>query len=654
MSITCGFFNSVNGDRRYDAEQMSAIFDGIINDGVFAHVDGYFQTTAGTGMSVVVAPGRAWFNHTWTKNDSPMPLTIDPAEVILKRIDAVVLEVNSSDSVRNNTIKIVKGSPSSGSVKPTLINTDEVHQHALAYIDIQPGVTSITAENITIVVGQTECPFVTAILETTDITALLEKWEAEFRVWFDNVQAQLEGDIATNLQRQIDENWAKTWDATAAEAVGLSPESNPKDAFYVLGNLTPQIGDIKFTVDGDPGDSWLLCNGASVSRMDYPDLSMLTPRRVAFKEMTSYWKGVGSVGTFTDYHRLRYLNGYYIILGANNGTPCISFSTDLKSWTYKSLTELAGQNFYDIAYGNGVYVMVGAQSGVHNKMRSAWATDLNGRWSLAQDITFSTGAGLYANGQSDFASFVVDVLYANGYFVLAAFTRHPTNNRSYLSCAYCVDPRSDAWTQVLSDDLSYYMAYCVKVRYINGNYVLTYATSPGGSSPFCALQHTPDIANTPFSKITLKTTSNSSMNAHLTLCDIRFNGSEYIIASFIPGMKGVSLFHSSALSGPWSEIPTNTTLATSYDLPGAFFNYMDGVYVFGGPGRMSYSESLNGPWVAVDNPGTRRDSLFTDEKAIYMTYGSALSSTWLDLTMITLPEISLSSSVYAFIKAKKG
>ena len=34
MAVTSGFFNSVNHDRLYDAEQLSSIFDGIIIDGV--------------------------------------------------------------------------------------------------------------------------------------------------------------------------------------------------------------------------------------------------------------------------------------------------------------------------------------------------------------------------------------------------------------------------------------------------------------------------------------------------------------------------------------------------------------------------------------------------------------------------------------------
>ena len=30
MAFTYGFFNSLNGDRKYTAEQLSSIFDGLI------------------------------------------------------------------------------------------------------------------------------------------------------------------------------------------------------------------------------------------------------------------------------------------------------------------------------------------------------------------------------------------------------------------------------------------------------------------------------------------------------------------------------------------------------------------------------------------------------------------------------------------------
>ena len=64
MAFTCGFFNSENGDRKYNAEQMSAIFDGIIADGVFTTIGDHMAVSAGTGMQVLVGTGKAWFDHT--------------------------------------------------------------------------------------------------------------------------------------------------------------------------------------------------------------------------------------------------------------------------------------------------------------------------------------------------------------------------------------------------------------------------------------------------------------------------------------------------------------------------------------------------------------------------------------------------------------
>lgn len=100
MAFTCGFFNSENGDRKYNAEQMSAIFDGIIADGVFTTIGDHMAVSAGTGMQVLVGTGKAWFDHTWNVNDAAYPLAIAASDVTLSRIDAIVLETNHSDSVR--------------------------------------------------------------------------------------------------------------------------------------------------------------------------------------------------------------------------------------------------------------------------------------------------------------------------------------------------------------------------------------------------------------------------------------------------------------------------------------------------------------------------------------------------------------------------
>lgn len=260
MSVSSGFFNSLNGDRKYNAAQMSAIFDGLIIDGVFASIGTAFAVKAAGGLTVNVGIGKAWFDHTWTVNDSILPMTAPEAEVLLDRIDAVVLEVNGMESIRNNTIKFVKGNPSSAPSRPTLTNEGNVHQYPLCYIYRKYGTAVINQADITPMVGTESTPFVTGILQTISLDELLGKWQdeldrftdarskevddwiaqeesdftawfnkmkadlqqeqtvldqwiaseqADFLAWYNQMKDQLSGDVAGNLQLEIDKEEVK-------------------------------------------------------------------------------------------------------------------------------------------------------------------------------------------------------------------------------------------------------------------------------------------------------------------------------------------------------------------------------------------------------------------------------------------------------------
>ena len=191
MALTSGFFNSKNHDRLYDATQISTLFEGLINDGVYQSVGNIFKVSASNGMNVTVDTGRAWFNNTWTRNDALIVLTVPTAEQVLKRIDAVVIEVNSLDTVRNNSIKIVKGTPASNPTKPSLTKNDDVHQYPLAYITVDPNVTVITQQKIQNAVGTSACPFVTGIIDTLDIDELIAQWSSEFNVLFAELEEMI-------------------------------------------------------------------------------------------------------------------------------------------------------------------------------------------------------------------------------------------------------------------------------------------------------------------------------------------------------------------------------------------------------------------------------------------------------------------------------
>lgn len=205
MAISCGFFNSLDHDRRYSSLQMAEIFDGIVMDGVYEQIGEHFLVRENIGMTISVDTGRAWFNHTWTKNDTLVPLTVEPSELIVPRIDTVVLDINHDVSVRANSVYIVKGAPSSSPTRPTLIkdNTNGHYQYPLADIYVAQGASEIKQTNITNRVGTSDCPFVTGPLKTMSIDSIVVQWEAKFMEWFSELEVTMEDNQVTALISQI-------------------------------------------------------------------------------------------------------------------------------------------------------------------------------------------------------------------------------------------------------------------------------------------------------------------------------------------------------------------------------------------------------------------------------------------------------------------
>ena len=195
MSVTSGFFNSLNGDRRYNAEQMSSIFDGIIRDGIFANIGTAFAVKADVGNTVIVGIGRAWFNSTWLLNDALLPLVASISEILLDRIDAVVIEIDHRDSVREGSIKMIKGTPSSSPNRPTMIQTSDVNQYPLAYIYRKANSSSIIQADITNMIGTSSTPYITGILQVQNIDNIVAQWQSQWSTFYNQETADME---ATN------------------------------------------------------------------------------------------------------------------------------------------------------------------------------------------------------------------------------------------------------------------------------------------------------------------------------------------------------------------------------------------------------------------------------------------------------------------------
>lgn len=224
MAVRSGFFNSVNGDRRYNAAFFAEYFASFIANGVFPNPAMGLQVIAGDNMQTIVKPGRGWINGYYINNDSDYILQHDIADSVLKRIDRIVMRLNYL--TRQIEISIKKGTPASNPVAPSLQRNTDAYELALADVLINNGAIQITQANITdLRLNTSLCGIVHALIDQVDTTTIfnqyqawfnsirdgvetdIEDWEQQvkqdFLEWFQTIQDILDGDIAANLAAKI-------------------------------------------------------------------------------------------------------------------------------------------------------------------------------------------------------------------------------------------------------------------------------------------------------------------------------------------------------------------------------------------------------------------------------------------------------------------
>lgn len=226
MAWTNGFFNSVNGDRKYNANQLSRIFEGLITDGVYESVGNKLAVQPNSGMTIQINTGRGWFGGHWVNNDSEYLVTLENPDVLLKRYCAVCIRVDETLENRS-VLPVLKYSEFATSpVKPTMTRTETVKEYCLAYVLINAAATEITAADIEDCRGNTDlCGWVTGLIEQVDTKTLWEQWQAQwsnymtdksaafdawqlqeqtdFLEWYNNLQTNLDGNVAATLTSKV-------------------------------------------------------------------------------------------------------------------------------------------------------------------------------------------------------------------------------------------------------------------------------------------------------------------------------------------------------------------------------------------------------------------------------------------------------------------
>jgi hypothetical protein len=144
------FDDTLDNPRIYNADEHAGFFREFMSTGVFRKTGTPLLVSANNAnMSVTISAGAALILGYLYKNTSALTLPIDSSEATMDRIDTVVLRLDKSESAKNITARVVKGTPASSPVAPALTESTYVHEIPLANILVTKGKSFIDNTQLT-------------------------------------------------------------------------------------------------------------------------------------------------------------------------------------------------------------------------------------------------------------------------------------------------------------------------------------------------------------------------------------------------------------------------------------------------------------------------------------------------------------------------
>lgn len=147
MAEISGFWDSIDGDRRYGADRFARKFGRFIKNGYFPESENSLKVFEHEGMTTVLKTGAAWINGRDYEATTDLVKNHDIADGVLHRIDRIVIRKDKAN--RETLSQVKKGVPSSSPVAPELQRDADIWELGIADVYIGAGITSITQANIT-------------------------------------------------------------------------------------------------------------------------------------------------------------------------------------------------------------------------------------------------------------------------------------------------------------------------------------------------------------------------------------------------------------------------------------------------------------------------------------------------------------------------
>lgn len=273
FTVKSGFYNSVNHDRLYVAEDMNKPYSRVVADGVFATPQGTPSddlqvVSASNGMKITVKKGQAICGKKWFENTSSVVITVPPNTSVNDRIDSVLIQIDNANGVRAGNIVYRTGEASADPVAPSVVSDDYVTEYRLANVYVESGTSSITDAQITDCRGSSECPWVTSLIQQVDTSTLWTQYQEAYQQYYDRQTDDFEEYIERQRQSwedflsQLTEELTVSTNVITLKAsyfvteavsevpIGISSFDPVSDVLEVFISGLKAIEGIQYTVDG--------------------------------------------------------------------------------------------------------------------------------------------------------------------------------------------------------------------------------------------------------------------------------------------------------------------------------------------------------------------------------------------------------------------
>lgn len=264
---------TIEYDRASNSQDLRGFMKSIITNGIVLKESTNLQVTANEGMKVAVNPGFIVIEGAIKQFEEPIILDVKTSAVY-KRVDRIVARLDLNEAVRDIVIDVLQGTEEAEPKKQELTRNSSVYELCLAEVLVEGGSTEIKQSNITDTRLLNDVCGMCSSLAEIDTQTLYTQMTTQFDEWFANVKTQLDGDVAGNLQNQIDESkiaennyFDKNISGLNADnvqgaidelkgAIGYTSKNllvNPASNATVNGNVFTANADKSFTVTGTSG-----------------------------------------------------------------------------------------------------------------------------------------------------------------------------------------------------------------------------------------------------------------------------------------------------------------------------------------------------------------------------------------------------------------